>query len=322
MRRLETKLDGPILVELVKHGDERGFFAETYRQDKFAEMGIPGEWVQDNHSRSAQNVVRGMHLQLGDGVAKLVRCGRGAIYDAVVDLRKGSPTYGQAEGFELTEDNMRVVYCPVGFGHGFCTLSEVANDDLQAERLLRDRRGDGAQLQGPGDRHRVADPDRGAAGVREGRGGAHPERARAAARGPAVRVLRPRSEEAFGFVGDPARDRQRGGRRRRGRVADVQRPLGGREDEVVDEAAVAGRPPGRARRRRRGRRRRPRARARSARRPRRRRGGRPRGASPRRRSATSGGTSATSPARRACDRARRRRAARSARSAPRRRYAW
>jgi dTDP-4-dehydrorhamnose 3,5-epimerase len=127
LRRLETNLDGPILVELVKHGDERGFFAETYREDKFGEMGIPGSWVQDNHSRSAQNVVRGMHLQLGAGVAKLVRCGHGAIYDAVVDLRKGSPTYGRAEGFELTEDNMRVLYCPVGFGHGFCTLSEVAN---------------------------------------------------------------------------------------------------------------------------------------------------------------------------------------------------
>ncbi len=126
MQRLETKLDGPILVELVKHGDERGFFAETYRQDRFAEMGIADDFVQDNHSRSAQNVVRGMHFQLGAGVAKLVRCGRGAIFDAVVDLRKGSPTYGQAEGFELSEDNMRVLYCPVGFGHGFCTLSETA----------------------------------------------------------------------------------------------------------------------------------------------------------------------------------------------------
>ena len=253
MRRLETKLNGPILVELVKHGDDRGFFAETYRQDKFAEIGIPAEWVQDNHSRSAQNVVRGMHLQLGDGVAKLVRCGHGAIYDAVVDLRKGSPTYGQAEGFELTEDNMRVVYCPVGFGHGFCTLSEVANDDLQAERLLRDRSGDRAQLQGPGDRDRVADPGRGAAGFREGRGGAHPERARAEARGPAVRVLTNRTLTAYNVQGPtrrlrrgvrlgrrPGRDRQRGGRRGRGRVADVQRPLGGREDEVVDEAAVAG----------------------------------------------------------------------------------
>jgi dTDP-4-dehydrorhamnose 3,5-epimerase len=127
VERLETKLDGPVFVELTKHGDDRGFFAETYRADKFAEMGIPTEWVQDNHSRSGANIVRGLHFQLGAGVAKLVRCGRGAIYDVVVDLRKGSPTYGQWEGFELTEDNMRVVYCPVGFGHGFCTLSEVAN---------------------------------------------------------------------------------------------------------------------------------------------------------------------------------------------------
>ncbi len=127
MRRLETKLEGPILVELVKHGDERGFFAETYRQDAFEEIGIPGTWVQDNHSRSAQRIVRGLHFQLGAGVAKLVRCGHGAIYDVVVDLRRGSPTFGHSEGFELSEDNMRVVYCPVGFAHGFCTLSEVAN---------------------------------------------------------------------------------------------------------------------------------------------------------------------------------------------------
>ncbi len=126
MRALETRLQGPILVELVKHGDERGFFAETYRKDSFAELGIKDEFLQDNHSRSGRGVVRGMHFQLGEGVAKLVRCGRGAIYDAVVDLRRGSPTYGQAEGFELSEENLRVLYCPVGFGHGFCTLSEVA----------------------------------------------------------------------------------------------------------------------------------------------------------------------------------------------------
>jgi dTDP-4-dehydrorhamnose 3,5-epimerase len=126
VQKLETKLDGPVFVELTKHGDDRGFFAETYRADKFEEMGIPTNWVQDNHSRSGADIVRGLHFQTGDGVAKLVRCGRGAIYDVVVDMRKGSPTYGQWEGFELTEDNMRVVYCPVGFGHGFCTLSEVA----------------------------------------------------------------------------------------------------------------------------------------------------------------------------------------------------
>ena len=68
-----------------------------------------------------------MHFQIGDGAAKLVRCGRGAIYDVVVDLRRGSPTFGKWEGFELTDENMRVVYCPVGFAHGFCVLSEVAD---------------------------------------------------------------------------------------------------------------------------------------------------------------------------------------------------
>ena len=188
MRRLETKLEGPILVELVKHGDERGFFAETYRQDKFAELGIADEFVQDNHSRSAQNIVRGMHFQLGDGVAKLVRCGRGAIYDAVVDLRRGSPTYGQAEGFELTEDNMRVLYCPVGFGHGFCTLSEVATTIYKQSVYF---------ATGPETELSYKDP---AIGIEwpipvedlqaseKDEAAPDPRRARAEARGPAVRI--------------------------------------------------------------------------------------------------------------------------------------
>jgi dTDP-4-dehydrorhamnose 3,5-epimerase len=127
MRRLETKLDGPILFEPVSHGDERGFFAETYRRSVFAELGVPEEMVQDNHSRSSRGIVRGMHFQIGAGAAKLVRCGRGAIYDVVVDLRRGSPTFGQWEGFELTEDNMHMAYCPVGFAHGFCVVSDVAD---------------------------------------------------------------------------------------------------------------------------------------------------------------------------------------------------
>ena len=127
MRRLETKLDGPILFEPTTHGDERGFFAETYRRTAFAELGVPEEMVQDNHSRSSRGIVRGMHFQIGAGAAKLVRCARGAIYDVVVDLRKGSPTFGQWEGFELTEENMHMAYCPVGFAHGFCVLSDVAD---------------------------------------------------------------------------------------------------------------------------------------------------------------------------------------------------
>lgn len=127
MERLPTRLDGPILIAPRVLGDERGFFCETYRRDAFAELGIKEEMVQDNHSRSGYGIVRGMHFQVGQGAAKLVRCARGAIYDVVVDVRRGSPTFGQWEGFELREENMRMAYCPVGFAHGFCVLSDVAD---------------------------------------------------------------------------------------------------------------------------------------------------------------------------------------------------
>ena len=83
--------------------------------------------MQDNHSRSGRGIVRGMHFQVGDGAAKLIRCARGVILDVVVDIRRGSPTFGQWEGFELTEDNLHIAYCPIGFAHGFCVLSDVAD---------------------------------------------------------------------------------------------------------------------------------------------------------------------------------------------------
>jgi dTDP-4-dehydrorhamnose 3,5-epimerase len=127
MQRLATRLDGPILIAPKVLGDERGFFAETYRRSTFAELGIAEEMVQDNHSRSRHGIVRGMHFQIGQGAAKLVRAGRGAIYDVLVDVRAGSPTFGQWEGFELTEENMHILYCPIGFAHGFCVLSDVAD---------------------------------------------------------------------------------------------------------------------------------------------------------------------------------------------------
>ena len=127
MKRLETRLDGPILIEPRVLGDERGFFCETYRRTTFAELGIGEEMVQDNHSRSRKGIVRGMHFQIGDGAAKLVRCARGAIDDVIVDLRVGSPTFGEWEAFELTDENMRSLYCPVGFAHGFCVLSDIAD---------------------------------------------------------------------------------------------------------------------------------------------------------------------------------------------------
>jgi dTDP-4-dehydrorhamnose 3,5-epimerase len=127
MERLETRLDGPVLIRPVAHPDERGFFQETYRRNAFAELGIHDEFVQDNHSRSVRGVVRGMHFQVGDGVAKLVRCARGRILDVVVDIRRGSPTFGEWEAFELTDENLHQVYCPIGLAHGFCVLSEQAD---------------------------------------------------------------------------------------------------------------------------------------------------------------------------------------------------
>ncbi|MDQ4040534.1 MAG: dTDP-4-dehydrorhamnose 3,5-epimerase, partial [Actinomycetota bacterium] len=125
MRRIPTRLEGPVLLEPVIHGDERGFFMETYRASVLAEHGVRDEWVQDNHSRSRRGIVRGMHLQAG--MAKLVRCARGAILDVLVDARPGSPSFGQWEGFELTDRNGRVLYAPDGFGHGFCVLSDEAD---------------------------------------------------------------------------------------------------------------------------------------------------------------------------------------------------
>src|SRR5437588_6232081 len=127
MRRLQTRLEGPVLIEPGVLGDGRGFFCETYRRKVFAELGIAEEMVQDNHSRSRRGVVRGMHFQIGAGAAKLVRCAAGAILDVVVDIRRGSPTFGEWEAFELDEENMRIAYCPIGFAHGFCTLSERAD---------------------------------------------------------------------------------------------------------------------------------------------------------------------------------------------------
>jgi len=122
-----TRLEGIALVEPTVHGDARGFFAETYRQNVFAEAGIDHDWVQENHSRSSRGVVRGMHFQTDPGQDKLVRCARGSIVDVVVDIRRGSPTYGQWEAHELSDENMRQVYVPVGFAHGFAVTSDTAD---------------------------------------------------------------------------------------------------------------------------------------------------------------------------------------------------
>jgi dTDP-4-dehydrorhamnose 3,5-epimerase len=129
VRSLSVHLEGLVVIEPSVFPDERGFFCETYRREWHEETGIPAGdlFVQDNHSRSTRGVLRGMHFHVGDGVAKLVRCARGRIVDVAVDLRRGSPTYGQWEGVELDDESMREIYIPVGFAHGFCVLSDVAD---------------------------------------------------------------------------------------------------------------------------------------------------------------------------------------------------
>ena len=126
-RRIETKLEGVVLVEPDVHGDERGFFVETYSLEAWKGLGVTADFVQHNHSRSARHTLRGLHFQTSPGQAKLVRCPRGSIFDVAVDLRHDSPTYGQWEGYELDDERHRQLYVPVGFAHGFCVLSEVAD---------------------------------------------------------------------------------------------------------------------------------------------------------------------------------------------------
>jgi dTDP-4-dehydrorhamnose 3,5-epimerase len=125
MRLLQTTLNGPVLMSPAVHGDQRGFFVESFRRNALTELGIHDEFVQDNQSRSGKGIVRGMHYQPGQ--AKLVRCARGAILDVVVDIRRGSPQFGQWEGVVLDDVDHRQLYVPDGFAHGFCVLSEVAD---------------------------------------------------------------------------------------------------------------------------------------------------------------------------------------------------
>ena len=122
-----TKLDGVVLLEPAVHGDDRGFLVETFSEPAWAEAGIDVPFVQDNHSRSSEGILRGIHFQTHPGQAKLVRAARGRIWDVAVDLRRDSETYGQWEGYELDDERHRQLFVPAGFGHGFCVLSEVAD---------------------------------------------------------------------------------------------------------------------------------------------------------------------------------------------------
>jgi dTDP-4-dehydrorhamnose 3,5-epimerase len=121
------RVGGPLLIQSPIRRDPRGFFQETYRRSTLEDLGIHCDWVQTNHSRSERGVLRGLHFQVGQGQAKLVWCTRGAIRDVTVDIRRGSPTYGSWESHDLGDEDGALLYVPVGFAHGFCVTSDVAD---------------------------------------------------------------------------------------------------------------------------------------------------------------------------------------------------
>ena len=126
MKKIETALPEVFLIEPEVHGDDRGWFFESYRRDKLAGLGIEGEFVQDNHSKSSRGVLRGLHFQLGKPQGKLIRVVEGEIFDVAVDVRRGSPRYGKWAGAKLTGESKRMMYVPAGFAHGFTVMSETA----------------------------------------------------------------------------------------------------------------------------------------------------------------------------------------------------
>ncbi|GCB02019.1 dTDP-4-dehydrorhamnose 3 [Sulfuriferula multivorans] len=126
MNIIPTKIPDVLVLEPKVFGDERGFFYESYNRRAMTEAGIPDDFVQDNHSRSAKGVLRGLHYQIQNTQGKLVRVISGSVYDVAVDLRKSSPTFGKWVGIELSAENKRMAWIPKGFAHGFVVTSDTA----------------------------------------------------------------------------------------------------------------------------------------------------------------------------------------------------
>ena len=135
MKVIETCLPGALIIEPQVFGDARGFFYESYNKDKWTAAGIHAEFVQSNVSRSAQGVLRGLHYQWPNPQSKLVSVLEGEVYDVAVDIRSGSPTFGQSACVMLTAENHRHFWIPEGFAHGFCVLSEFATFTYQCTAL-------------------------------------------------------------------------------------------------------------------------------------------------------------------------------------------
>jgi dTDP-4-dehydrorhamnose 3,5-epimerase len=132
---IDLGLEGLKLIRPAIFGDDRGFFIETYNAARYAEVGITETFVQDNHSRSVKGTLRGLHYQSHPGQAKLVRVTLGRIWDAVVDIRPGSKTFGEWQGIELDAEKREQLFVPVGFAHGFCVLSDAAEVQYKCSAL-------------------------------------------------------------------------------------------------------------------------------------------------------------------------------------------
>ena len=122
----ESELEGVLLIQPAVYSDPRGRFFESFQKERYKEIGIKEEFVQDNQSVSLKNTIRGLHYRVSPEQAKLVRVIKGEVFDVVVDIRSQSPTFGQWRGYTLSDSNYRQIYIPVGFAHGFCVLSETA----------------------------------------------------------------------------------------------------------------------------------------------------------------------------------------------------
>lgn len=143
MQAITCPLEGLMLVELKVHGDSRGFFVERFNEEKFAEFGLPTHFAQDNHSRSAPGVLRGLHYQSGPAQGKLVGVTKGRVWDVAVDIRVNSPTFGHYYGVELSDTNGLLFWIPPGFAHGFCVLGDEPADMLYKVTATYNPQGEG-----------------------------------------------------------------------------------------------------------------------------------------------------------------------------------
>ena len=174
MKRIDTELSGVYIIEHPIFQDNRGSFTESYNQAKFTELGINCLFVQDNHSTSQVNVIRGLHYQIGEGQMKLVRCTKGTIIDIIVDIRPNSPTFKKWINVELSSEDNRLVFIPAGFAHGFCVIAGPAEVqykcssfyDPNLEKTIR-YNDSSLNIQWPIDNPIISDRDRDASTLEE-----------------------------------------------------------------------------------------------------------------------------------------------------------